>query len=441
MREALLIFRKDAYHQRVLLAAFLALATVHMAIDIVLPRHPEMMTMQAILGMVLLMAMIGLVYRTAQQERIMGERQYWLTRPFPWRSILAAKFLFTFVCVALPVSLSTLVALALNGAPLADTFSWPLFVLVGGAWVITLASITRTTVQFVLSAVAYLFLSFFAILMTSHLLGYDANDWGGAQSVRTGADTLFTVAVLTVVLVRQYQGRTTLSSRVVFAAGILVAMIGLPGWHAAFALREKVEGPGASGGVRMTFDFARSQPIARGWTYNPGEDVVAVKFPIAITGISSYAMLVGERVRTTIDAPGGRHWDSGWRFLGGVMGERSPGAGPHRIYGEESSYWVAANVDRSFFEETKDMPVRIQSTAAFSMLSAPLTAHLPIPCRGYRLAPGHFPYRSRGAVRGSRTSLDHVPVFGLDFHQQHPSFSGLNTAFCGSGDAARCGHV
>ena len=45
----------------------------------------------------------------------MGEGQYWLTRPFPPSSILAAKGLFIVLLILLPVLVAGTVAVAVNG--------------------------------------------------------------------------------------------------------------------------------------------------------------------------------------------------------------------------------------------------------------------------------------------------------------------------------------
>ena len=82
MRDALLILRKDLDHLRWPLCAFLCLIAARMAIDVLLPRHGELAPAQRILGIVFLLAAIGLIYESVRQERTTGDQQYWLTRRF-----------------------------------------------------------------------------------------------------------------------------------------------------------------------------------------------------------------------------------------------------------------------------------------------------------------------------------------------------------------------
>ena len=62
MRDALLIFRKDVDHRRGAVSAFLLLVMARMAIDILLPRHSELAGAQTALGILFLIAAIGLIY-------------------------------------------------------------------------------------------------------------------------------------------------------------------------------------------------------------------------------------------------------------------------------------------------------------------------------------------------------------------------------------------
>jgi hypothetical protein len=391
MQEALWILRKDARHRRVPLCLFFVLVAVRMVIDILLPRHMELVAVQVILGILFVIAAIGLIYSAVQQERLVGDTQYWLTRPLPWRGIFAAKLLFLGVFILLPALLSTAVALAVNGVSPSGAVSVTLSLGLIGLVMIGAASVTETTVQFVLTVVGFV-VSFVLSLSAISILGfYESVNWGGAAGVRSSADSLLFLSMIFVALIWQYRRRSTAKSRALLAVASLLVFIGLPGWHIAFACLEKGEGPGASGPVRLAFDLARGpQENSRDWSYQPGEDIVGVKLPVTMAGMPDGAMLIGERVRTTIDAPDGRHWDSGWRFFGGIIGNENPGAGIHRIMASQDASWLAVNIDRAYFDAVKSTPVHVQSTAAFTMLSMAGVAHLPVPCRSRRIAPGEF---------------------------------------------------
>jgi len=392
MREALLILRKDVDHQRWPLFAFLLLMASRMVIDSLLPHHTGLVTAQTILGILFFTAAIGLMYESVRQERIIGDQQYWLTRPFPWHSVLAAKALFLVLFVLLPVLLSGAVALGLNGVWPAPSFSPVMTLLLIGGFVTSAASVTRTTVQFVLTLVCYFLVGVLSATLQGQIMGYEAVDWGSAQGVHSFADTAIESAALAAVIWLQYRRRATTVSRILFAAGVLVSMIGIPGWHAAFSVLEKLKGAGSGSTVQVAFDLARAAQTSPGsWGNMTRDDVVGVRIPVAITGIPKDGVLGAERVRTQIDTPAGRHWDSGWRSVGGIIGRPDRQADPGQITGQ-TAYWLEINIDRSFYDSAnlKDTPVRVESTAAFASLSPPTVLRLPIPCTAYRARPGEF---------------------------------------------------
>ncbi len=225
-----------------------------------------------------------------------------------------------------------------------------------------------------------------------HLFGYETGMWGSAQSVRFAADIAVYIAVMAAVIFLQYRRRATPVSRGVLSAGLLVLVIGLPGWRLAFAFLQMLHGPGASGSVQIAFDAVRSPQVSPGgWSNATTYDAVGVRIPIAITGIPTGAGIVAERVRTTIDAPGGAHWDSGWRFVGGIVGRGELQAG-QRLITARNDYWLELNVDSSFYDSAKlrQAPVRVRSTAAFTTLSAPRIARMPIPSTAHPMGQGNL---------------------------------------------------
>jgi hypothetical protein len=393
MREALLILRKDIRRQRVIVAVFLLLTAVRTAVDIVLPRQPELVALQAGLTVAYLIGLIGLIHAAVHQERIIGTDQYWLTRPFAWSSILGSKLLFLTIVVMLPACLSAALALAVNGvSPVRGWALEPLLVI--GVFTLAVASVTRTVTQLVLTIVALLILMVLSTVTMTWLFGYEAGSWGSAGSVRSNADLLLFLALLAAGIVLQYRRSHSVAvARFVICGAALVTLIGLPGWHAAFAYLERTHGPGASAPVRLEFDAARGpQERQGGWSYWAGEDVVGFKLPVDVTGIPPHATLIAERVRTSIEAPGGRRWDSGWRVFGGITGDQSEGAALQHIEPDHGRLWVGINVDRKFHDSVHldDMPVRVRITAAFTILSSRRVLHLPVPVLGYRVTPDVF---------------------------------------------------
>jgi hypothetical protein len=44
-----------------------------------------------------------MVFRVLQTESLVGDRQWWVTKPYDWRKLLAAKLVFVLVVILIPV--------------------------------------------------------------------------------------------------------------------------------------------------------------------------------------------------------------------------------------------------------------------------------------------------------------------------------------------------
>lgn len=58
----------------------------------------------ALLKMLIMASQFVLITTAIQDDRLVGEKQFWITRPYDWRALLGAKFLFVLTCVVLPLA-------------------------------------------------------------------------------------------------------------------------------------------------------------------------------------------------------------------------------------------------------------------------------------------------------------------------------------------------
>src|SRR5262245_52525141 len=105
MRQAIHIFQKDVRYLWREIALVLALAAIFTWIN------PVWM------DMLLLAAASYLIARLVHAEAIPGDRQFWITRPYRWGSLLAAKLLFMLAFVNLPILLAQWRIVAAGGFP------------------------------------------------------------------------------------------------------------------------------------------------------------------------------------------------------------------------------------------------------------------------------------------------------------------------------------
>jgi hypothetical protein len=180
MRQTLHIFRKDVRMLWPFIAASLALTALRYA---ALLRPPTTFSIElnpwAVLG---ICARWTLAIAAVHQESPTGDRQFWLTRPYSWRSVVAAKLLLLFTFINLPDLLADLAVLrAHNLSPsfrslLIHQFAVTTFYLSAAA----VASVTSHIVEQVGAACAIIACVAIAFLITA------PHNWGRSRRYRIG---------------------------------------------------------------------------------------------------------------------------------------------------------------------------------------------------------------------------------------------------------------
>jgi hypothetical protein len=170
------------------------------------------------------------ITRVVQLESLVGDRQFWITRPYEWKKLLAAKALFVLLFVNLPLLIADVVLLAKAGFMPADyvlgllRMQMPilLFLLLPVA---ALAAVTATVVEMLLALLAIaLYLIGIAALSTE----IPNADFSSGSDGLQGAVLIGTCLA---VLVWQYARRKTPRSRWVMAgaaAAILLVVVATP---------------------------------------------------------------------------------------------------------------------------------------------------------------------------------------------------------------------
>src|ERR671924_1084349 len=121
MREAWQIFRKDVRYLR--LEILLVLAMIAIFTWITHNGNPYAMDVGGIIPGTWIVALFSitstyLMARVVQAEAIPGDNQFWITRPYSWRSLFIAKVLFIIAFANLPIFLARIVIIATAGFPI-----------------------------------------------------------------------------------------------------------------------------------------------------------------------------------------------------------------------------------------------------------------------------------------------------------------------------------
>jgi hypothetical protein len=269
----------------------------------------------ALLGLSLCFSWWFLIVRAIQGESLVGDRQFWLTRPYQRRWLMAAKALFIIAFVNVPVLIFDVALLARVGFPpwhylpglLQAQLFLTAFLIVPVA---TISVITESSVQFLL-------ILFGVIVYISGLT------WvvGQIPSSSAGGDIpgplVITVATATCValLVLQYFRRDTLVSRwTLLGSACVIAIVctAAPyGRLVEHAYPDLLAGSLVSAGVRIE----RKSTATRDDNSSTGK-TLSLYIPIDTSGLVQGSLVKVDSARLTIYAPGGLAWNSGWISTG-----------------------------------------------------------------------------------------------------------------------------
>jgi hypothetical protein len=383
MSSTLRIFRKDVRHlwPRIVLVGAIEVAA-HLAASAPWLGIARLQTGMG-MGTVEALAQWFLIASAILEEPLVGDRQYWLTRPYSWKSLLAAKLLFGLVFINLPVLAADGGALILRGLSpmgrlpgLAVAQFFILEKVLGG---LALASISASLVELVLIwLVASVGVTFAGLIFTlvgfAFGIGVEAL-WGSLEWVHGAAIAAFWVLGGAAILAFQYRTRNVALSRWIVAAGVpaFALMIMMPGWHAAFALQSRL-GPRrvANSVVRIDVDSERALETGPLNRSGRGRSPDAVEVPVLVTGIPPGMGLQSDRVAAAGVTPDGGAWTAAWDSINRLSQPSRDRSGnwETRVFTGDGPYWLYFNVDRSLESPERTLPGRTRATAALTLLSA-----------------------------------------------------------------------
>jgi hypothetical protein len=401
MRQALRILCKDFRHLWPRVAVFVFLATVYAYIEAIFPRDFKLMFAEGICGTLLLLAAWFIVVSVIHEDRVTGDRQFWLARPYSWKSLLLAKTLFMLLFLSLPVLLAQIAALAGAGLSpahylpdlLVRQFRFAVIILLPCA---ALAAVTANLAEFAMANLMVLAGLYALLIGLSMLLSMDALAVGSAAPAIATIHWAITALIACWVCVLQYSSRATSRARWLVAGGIVLPFVfpAILPWGAAFALLAR-QSPAVNPAIlRLSIDPGRDRHTwPGGETHWMHDDSLGVTVPIRVAGIPAGMQAYSNRSNVTVEAPGGATWRSGWNSLNRVYSVTRADVNKGQILpGDGGPYWLYANIDRSFFDRFSTTPIHLRATVAFTMLGKATTTRLSVSNRRQPLPDDGFCY-------------------------------------------------
>jgi hypothetical protein len=316
-----------------------------------------------------------LVSRAIHSERLVGDTQFWLTRPYEWKKLLAAKLAFVVAFVGLPYFVAQLLLLAEAGfSPIAYLPGLLSSLLVAVAvFLLPALALSAVTSNFARLTLTLLGI-FLGVACIEYLLALSRIHQ--ASSAANTLDERFTIALLAigcvVAVVLQYAlRRVWLGRAALIAIPLLMAAFG---WGSEWMARET----GRMNRIypRLAAQAAASVQLA----YRPfspgGQEVetyldtgeILVHIPLHSTGVAAETAAIPDAIKVAIEAPDGAHWNSDWQDT----------SLPKFLPGDEEGDAVVA-MPRAAYEELKGKPLTLHLAVALTQAKVDGITNLSLP--------------------------------------------------------------
>jgi hypothetical protein len=295
------------------------------------------------------------ILRMVQDESLVGDRQFWVTRPYEWKKLLAEKILMVLVFLSLPLLIAGVILLAKAGFSPAPHF-------LGLLWMqcllfqlpflplLALGAVTRNPVQGLVTLVAVLMLmvgiAVFPLFLRTGDAFFAVNvGWTGSfPGSSNNLDDLVLLIVCVAAIGLQYARRKTAQSRLWLVGGVLgTVVIGLV---TAYAKRNRDPYPVPE---RQTIAFhAGLDPVKLLPPKAPAQkdEAVPIGIPVSASGIPQSSLGWNRGMRVVLEGPRGLRWDGRW-------------PGSIQLLGPGESRWRAVfEMDYKTYERLKSVPLK-----------------------------------------------------------------------------------
>ena len=321
MIQSLHILRKDIRHLWADLSVYVALLV---AASVMIPMgwndasNPPLQIFIGLLKILIPIIWLVMIARLIHDESLVGDQQFWITRPYTWASLLGAKLLFILLCVMLPFALTQWAMVLQAGANPLHTIPEQMLGLLQTGLIVWL---TFTVVASVTSTVQRMFMSMLAVVIFWALALTILSVPSGPRMALPFASETFGIVIgglLIAILLYQYASRNTFRSRIalVATAFLFVALF-------SFLVEGRMQGLvnffvhhhypiSTDASLKLTFDPNGKPSKIPDERNNTVGKMAIVPVPVSIQGLDSDAQLDDQSISFTIDAPG-YHYVSPWR--------------------------------------------------------------------------------------------------------------------------------
>jgi hypothetical protein len=336
----------------------------------------ELAALAACLALLVPVSWWLLISRLIHAENLVGECQFWITRPYEWKTLLAAKLLFLASFLYLPLVLaqcfllmragfhpfSYIPGLLLNLLLISAVLVLPLFVV---------ATVTSSFARMTLVIIGAL-LCLIALIAFSSAIDH--------ISILNPLPDRFSLPLLfcgcAAIVALQYRARRTSLARVLLIALVVVI------WAGASVVPNDIL-------IRRAYPRTNNTPTPS-LHFSPGDDSlhqpatyktrsskrIGIMLPFRISGIADGYAWSPDNVSVSIEGPQGIRWSSPWQSM--YSARYLPG---------EQDVFVRFEMSRAIFDQVKSTPVTLHLTFAWTQLRSGAVQRIALPTHDF-VVPG-----------------------------------------------------
>jgi hypothetical protein len=297
-----------------------------------------------------------MITRVIHAESLVGERQFWISRPYQWQQLLGAKALFLAAFLYVPFFVAQCLLLRKAGMH-------PLSHLPGLLYNLLLVTVIMVLPMACLAAVTNHFgktlLTLLGLFLFAAGVAYLSSLTPTSSSIGTfGDEASFVVAMsvfLAVLFVLYARRSVMIAWTLLVGLAVTFSAIGLNGGD-EFAMGLSYPLMAAETSPQLAFRHA--DPISSyDYTNDAGMREITIVFPVAMSGIAPNTAVNLDDARIRITSAKGEQWTSHWQSS--YTTSWMPG---------DTNSTVSLKISRSFYNRMKDTPVTVEMSAAITVL-------------------------------------------------------------------------
>jgi hypothetical protein len=305
----------------------------------------------------LVLAWAFFLVRLAHEEGFIGDRQFWITRPYEWYKLLAAKFLGAIFFIHLPLFVMQLVLLNVAHFPVASSIPgllWIhfLFVLILDLPCLAVAAVTSGLGQASLVVVASLLFMGGVLAILNYITDFEfvMDQTGPVLAV------LFLGTGLAAIFIQYIHRHSRLARFVVAGSFLLAAMLVFSAPSVDLASSTyPLPAPNRPSPAHFALDRTLAFQHESGQRTFSFDNQETIEIPVNISGLADQTVFQFQAVELSMALPKGEHWSSHWQHFSQSV-----------AYGRTRS-WVTVKLKRADFLRFANAPAHARIAMAFDV--------------------------------------------------------------------------